>query len=117
MFAATARWRSADGARRDPGSGDLNQSDFGGRFRDGLAIGLQALDVKFDGFLDVLLDIGPCAAGRNASREIGDIGRPVMWRLFVDHCVLLQIKPACLSIARSVPFGNSCESVPGTVTL
>jgi hypothetical protein len=71
-------------------------------------------------FLDIPFSLFQRFASRNASRQIWDISRPIVFRLLENYGISLTHRlfsnPAAFKIDFSVPVGTSSPGCPGIVT-
>lgn len=92
------------------------------RGRDWLSFLLQALQVEFDGIANERQDFIFRFAGRDASREIGNIRTKGRGTFFnddkVSHTLHFSfLSPACFNTLFRVPGGMSMLAFPATVTV
>jgi hypothetical protein len=87
------------------------------RLRNRISICAHRGKVHLDCLLHPLPGQIECPAGRDAPREVRDIGAISCTSSLVNHCVLHRFSPACLRMLFSVPGATSSAGCPAIVTL
>src|SRR5262245_34275984 len=80
---------------------------------------LQPVDMKTDGFADLVLNRLHGRSGGNATREVWYVSRIVAFGLFDHDRVTHQrcsLRPACFKMLFKVPGATSSDGLPATVT-
>src|SRR5215510_8679394 len=90
-----------------------------GRGRNWQTVRLQPVDMKTNGFADLVLNRLYCRSGGNATRQVWYVSRIVAFGLFNHDRITHQrwsLKPACFKMLFKVPGATSSDGLPATVT-